>query len=579
MILKSLEDLERYKNSISTSKHLVSLKDINEVSEGGGESTNTCSNKLFYWNFESYYIEDLVRCYEKVDTNDINSRKLDELEIDLKYIAEEMMSENTCPIEAILYASKVINNVLLNNNLFVDTIGNVIAYIYSKNEVEYKETCPIEAILYASKSINYLLDNNLIIDTLGDIISQIYINKKEEYKDTVNFKLNEWSWNLQIIVLINACGKIEDVDLLEIIYERHTKGDNRLQALKAFMNVKKDVCVDYTLKLISLTQEVDNTEVQMAKYFMHNYIKNFGKSYIKTAEEYFNIPTINKQAKKAISRAIPKVSKVESITLNTMIKIAKNWDKEDNFEDLFSEWMKDNTTRKNAFLAIRYSNSKNVDKMIIDTLSSYKCNSVEIGTAIITLAQWGTRKGIGEIFFKLIDKYKDNLAIKVYCNAAMCSIGDESNSIELIEEFLEQRYYDRRQIFSIIRDCAYKSSHLIKFSIKKVYINYLKSNDEDKMRKAINGAYELCDNPKFNFKDIVLPEIKKAIDINNKKGIAFSEELYIELIHLVDRLLNDKNKDEFIDILFLIIENQFCSKKIKDKSIIMLKRLKVDPPR
>ena len=83
---------------MSTSKYLVSLKDINEVSEGGGESTNTCSNKLFYWNFESYYIEDLVRCYEKVGTNDINSRKLDELEIDLKYIAEEMMSENTCPI-------------------------------------------------------------------------------------------------------------------------------------------------------------------------------------------------------------------------------------------------------------------------------------------------------------------------------------------------------------------------------------------------------------------------------------------------------------------------------------------------
>ena len=106
-----------------------------------------------------------------------------------------------------------------------------------------------------------------------------------------------------------------------------------------------------------------------------------------------------------------------------------------------------------------------------------------------------------------------------------------------------------------------------------------KSNDEDKMRKAINGAYELCDNPKFNFKDIVLPEIKKAIDINNKKAVAFSEELYIQLIHLVERLLNDKNKDEFIDILFLIIENQFCSKKIKDKSIRILKRLKVDPPR
>ena len=533
MILKSLEDLDRYKKIMTASKNIVSLKDINEVSEGG-ESTNSYNNKLFYWNFAPYYIEQLVNCYKEVAKGELTHQRLSEFKHKIMVIANDMIN---------------------------------------------KETCPIEAILYASKSINYLLDNNLIIDTLGDIISQIYLNKKEEYKDTVNFILNEWSWNLLIIVLINACGKIGDIDLLTTIYENHTKDDTRLESLKAFMKVNNDTCIDYSLNLMSRIKESDNIEVQMVKYFIDNYSKNFGKDAIKKAEEYLVDDSINKQAKKAISRAIPKVSKVESITLNTMIKIAKNWDKEDNFEDLFSEWMKGNTTRKNAFLAIRYSNSKNVENMIIDTLSSYKCNSVEIGTAIITLAQWGTRKGIGEIFFKLIDKYKDNLAIKVYCNAAMCSVGDESNCIELIEEFLEQRYYDRRLIFSIIRDCAYKSSHLIKFSIKKVYVNYLKSNDEDKMRKAINGAYELCDNPKFNFKDIVLPEIKKAIDINNKKGIAFSEELYIELIHLVDRLLNDKNKDEFIDILFLIIENQFCSKKIKDKSIIILKRLKVDPPR
>lgn len=133
MILKSLEDLEKYKNSMSISKSLISLKDINEVSEGGGESTNICSNKLFYWNFESYYIKELVRCFEKCITSNINSGKLYELEIDLKYIAEEMMSENTCPIEAILYASKVINNILINNNSLIETIGNVIAYIYSRD--------------------------------------------------------------------------------------------------------------------------------------------------------------------------------------------------------------------------------------------------------------------------------------------------------------------------------------------------------------------------------------------------------------------------------------------------------------
>ena len=67
--------------------------------------------------------------------------------------------------------------------------------------------------------------------------------------------------------------------------------------------------------------------------------------------------------------------------------------------------------------------------------------------------------------------------------------------------------------------------------------------------------------------------------ISMKNGVELSEEIYIDLISFIERLINDKNKDEFIDILFSIIENKFCSSKIKSKSIIMLKRLKVDPPR
>ena len=535
MILKSLEDLEKYKNSMSISKPLVSLKDINEVSEGGGESTNTCSNKLFYWNFESYYIEDLVRCYEKLTVSNISSGKLHELEIDLKCIAEEMMSENTCPIEAILYASKVINNILINNNALLETVGNVIAYIYNRNKLEYKET--------------------------------------------IKFILEEWSWTTQIMILINACGKIEDTDLLKIIYDRHTKGDTRLHALKAFMSVKKDICVDHTLKLISLTQEIDNTEVQMAKYFIHNYTKNFGDSYIKKAEEYMKIPTINKQARKIISRVIPSVSKIEVITLDIMIKKAKNWEVENDFEEVFNEWMNNSITRKNAFLAIRYSNSPIVEDLIMSILNKYKCNSIEIGTALITLAQWGSRKGCSKRFYNLIEEYKSDNTKKVYCDAAMCSLGKEEEAIELIKEFLEENYYDSRQIFSMIRDCAYKSNQLLRYAVQTVYYEYLCSGDEEKIIKAINGAYELCDKPKFNFKDIVMPSIKNLIGITQKIDTIYSDNVYVAVINLVERLLNDKNKDEFIDILFFIIENEECNQRLKLKAISMLKRLRVDPPK
>lgn len=535
MILKSLEDLENYKNSISIPKSFISLKDINEVSEGGGENTNDCNNKLFYWNFDPYYIEELVTIYEKFSAEGINGGKLHELELNLKFASQEMMNENTCPIEAILYASKVINNILIKNNLVIEIIGKVIADSYSRNSSEYKET--------------------------------------------IKFILEEWSWDIQIMILINACGKINDMDFLNIIYDRHTKGDTKLQALKAFMSGKNDMCVDYTLKLISLNQESDNTEVQMAKYFIHNYVKSFGKDAIKKAESYLDIPSINKQARKIISRIIPSCKKNENVTLDTMIKKAKNWEEEDDFENSFLIWMNNNITRKNAFLAIRYSNSPLVEEMIVNILQRYQCNSIETGTALVTLAQWGSRKGSSQQFLNLINENKHDTTKKVYCNAAMCSLGSQNDSIELVKEFLEERYYDNRQIFSIVRDCAYKSSQLLRYAIKTVYDEYLNSNDEEQIIKAINGAYELCDKPKFNFKDITLQLIKDAIGINGVVHKKFSDNVYIALINLVERLLNDKNKDEFIDILFFIIENDACSAKIKFKSISMLKKLKVDPPK
>lgn len=536
MILKCLEDLENYKKNISISKSVISLKDINEVGISGGESTNTCNNKLFYWNFEPYHIEELVRLYENISAGEINSKRLYRLELDLKLIAQEMDSENICPIEAILYSSKVLNNIILNNNSLIETIGKVIADVYSKN------VC-------------------------------------KQYKETIKFILQEWSWDYQLMILINACGKIKDIDLLTIIYDKHTKGDTRLQALKAFMSCNNDTCIDYTLKLISLTQEIDNTEVQMAKYFIHNYTKNFGSKSIKKAEEHLELININKQARKIISRVIPKCKIDEIINLDTMIKKAKNWEIEDDFEGSFLIWMNNNTTRKNAFLAIRYSNSPRVEEIIMDILKKYKCNSIEIGTALITLAQWASRKGASEELLNLIQENKNDISKKVYCNAAMCSLGEEENSIELIKEFLEERYYDSRQIFSIIRDCAYKSSHLLRHSIKLVYEQYLNSDNEDNIIKAINGAYELCDKPKFNFKNITLNMIKESIGINKKVNKMFSDDVYMALINLVERLLNDKNKDEFIDILFFVIENENCNKRLKFKSISMLKRLSVDPPK
>lgn len=450
MTLSCLKDLDLYKDSLITSK--ININDISKIDNVGGNLVNSYNNKLFYWNFEPQHIKCLVECFEGLSS----SKNLSIFSVKIKNIADDIMSKNICPIEAILYASKI---------------------------------------------INYILDkNDLVIEAMGDIIEYIYLKNKDEYKETIKFILKEWSFKNQIVIVINACGKIKDIELLDLIYKFHTSNDNKLYALKAFMNFNNEDCINYSLSLISQNNELDKIEVDMAKFFINNYKKSFGSYGIKKAEEYLLDESLSKQSKKIISRAIPSVSIVESISLNTMIKEAKNWYNNDNFEEFFRGLMKDSKTRKDAFLAVRYSNHLNVEKIIIDTINEFDCNSIEIGTALITIAQWGSRIGISNNFYELIEKYKKDEDKLIYCNASMCSIGSELDSIELIREYLEQKIYNQRQIFSIIRDCSYKSNKLLRKSIRKVYREYLNSDNPKKIIKAINGSYELCNKAKFNFK-------------------------------------------------------------------------------
>lgn len=528
-MLKCLDDLERYKENIVSSK--ISISEFNKIDNVGGNLKNSYNNKLFTWNFKQHHIESFIECFNNL----VETKSIYNFKIKVKQISDKMIFENICPIEAILYASKVINNTLDKNDSFIEALGDLIEYVYLKNP--------------------------------------------NEYKSTIQFILDEWTFKNQLLITINACGKIKDDELLELIYKKHTLNECKFYALKAFMNVDSEIYIDYVLSMMSTNNESDKLEVDMAKFFINNYKKRFKELGIKKAEKYLLDDSLTKQSKKIISRAIPNVSNVESVTLNTMIKKSKNWYSDENFESYFRNLIADSKTRKDAFLAIRYSNHKNIEKMIIDALDEYDCSAIEIGTALITISQWGSRVGISKNFYELIKKYKNDEDKKIYCYASMCSIGREKETILLIEEYLEQKLYTQRQIFSIIRDCSYKSNKILKKSIKQVYNEYLNSTDYEKIKKAINGAYELCNKPKFNYKEIVFEEIKNFLGMNSNCFKLIKEEVYLSVINLIDRLLDDNSKDEFVDILFFILDNKLLSSEVKFKIISMLKRLSINPPK
>lgn len=155
-------------------------KEIFETSVNGAIKQNKINNRVFCSMFEKEDAIQYENIFKTFKDNPSNKMYLQTLESDLKYANQRMIKENKCPIEIMLYASRVVNSCFSANAKMYDYLAKEISNILSSSDFMFKFS-----------------------------------------KDVIDHIITNWNWPNQIGATILGCGFYgRDRDLIESVIKK-----------------------------------------------------------------------------------------------------------------------------------------------------------------------------------------------------------------------------------------------------------------------------------------------------------------------------------------------------------------------
>lgn len=522
---KKINSLEDLKSIIDISKLIDNgaadaVDNISEDIVVGGDSTNTIVNRVFTYRFSQGDMEDIRRIYNKLKLGEINNGRIYNAINELRGAARDMRNNKTFPLEAILYGSKEINSLLCNNEALVDNLGDVIKEIYDTSECKYK------------KALQYIIAN--------------------------------WKWTPQLNIAINACGKIKDDELLDLIYVNMTN-DTKLEAFKAFINSGLQTSIPNIMKCIATVEEGDLLSNRICKHFNDYYLIKFGNEGITSAREYVMAPHFSRRAKKEINRILP-VNNINKshITLGDMINLAKIGDLEN-----FVSFIKDERLKRNTYISLRWvprDNDSNVkaESIVIKGLSNSKNKTNDIGEGLITLAMLGSNN-----VEKLVNEYLKKGTCIEYCYVALIIKGHTIYEEKLLDEIFEN---ENISAYNALKQCKSKISN--KF-IQKLN-EHLSGTNSLKLVKGLKVCVDFVNNDIFGVKNIILENLRIIID---KNSVYENAAVRVQFMKTIELIFDDKTKENLIPILFKVSENELSTINEKAKAKALLLSIGAEVPK
>lgn len=503
--ITSLEELITIKNQFKV-EYGEGIKDIGEEFIVGGDEVNSVVNRVFTYRFNEVYLEEIVRIFRKLKGREIHEGRIYTLIYALRSIAREMKNNNNYALEAILYGSKEINNNISNNEI--------------------------------------------LVDKLGGLIKEIYMTSEQKYKSALEYILETWKWTPQLNIVINACGKIKDEELLRIIYY-NLEEETKVEGFKAFVNSGMTSSIEYIMKIMAEVQEGDINSNKICRYLSNYYINNFGESGIELALEYVKTPSMSRRGKKELYKILPKS---EGNDIGAMIKMVQ----EDKLNEL-NKFLSSSGTRRNLYVALRWSKNPKAESIALNGLKNYKNSSTEIGEALITLAKLRSNEVIS-----LSHNYISKNIAKTHCYGALAIKGFVDYGRKLAEEFFEE---PNRRNYCIIKQCRGILGKLI----REIFEEYVSSHDSSKIIKGLNGGKELVIQDEIQYGSMFIEELRKMVRNNSGNTVLTGEEVRLHIIRVIDEIFNEKTKQKLIPVLFNIIESENSStrEKVRAKAILL----------
>jgi len=206
--------------------------DIKGQTQTGGRIVRDKDNRVFLWNFSKEHLDDMILIFNRLRNSPLNSGIRHFLRRQLTSKGLSMLRAGVFPFECILYASKTVNNILINDKEVVEEIARALLTIFEEN-----------------KEYSYITFEHII---------------------------KNWDWIPQIKIAIITVGLLKNDDLIEHIYKYHSTDDNfKLESVKAFVYSQNMDSINYIIEIISTLDELNTIDREIANFLVENFEKYY----------------------------------------------------------------------------------------------------------------------------------------------------------------------------------------------------------------------------------------------------------------------------------------------------------------
>jgi len=413
---------------------------------------NYTSNRVFMWLFSEKDVEDFIDIFALLRQPKIGMNR-SEFRARLVNKCNEMLKRGICPVEPLLYASKTVNKVILNDMEDQEVISDVIVEIAKDNRKE-------------------------VIDTLKHI-------------------LEKWNWTPQLKIAILAAGKLKDADLVLEVYSKFSTKTHinfNFELMKMLIYSSNKDFVNQITSILSRLDGDNNKDRAIGNFFKEKFDRYMGKAGIDELYRYYSINNeyIGDFGRKMIRRLLREClgeEKISSVAqgnganrftyLKNLCTEYKNCDFPQRRQELKQEILDNLYSRspilfQSAVYCLRFTKDRDFIPELVSALNRKGIRYNEYKNAIITM---GFLKNEDDSIVEQISKRNPRLKYAKY--AYYIIKGSEAYKISLVEELL--RCQDASELYDIegiLKDVieSHGMKDIIRAKLKTLLLNYNKSD-------------------------------------------------------------------------------------------------------
>lgn len=519
----------------SSFKDLFRNEGINverEVETVVHKDENIANNRLFVWNFEEIDLEEFIEIFTNFKEEKTTASSRQNLSSALLRKMGSMMREGYNPVECVLYASKIINKKLQNDN-----------------EVQ---------------------------SILAERIRDVYIRQEGETEAVLKNIIEMWSWVPQIKVVIMSIGLIGDnEELLDMVARTYMEDMNyRTKVFYAFMQNKTPNNLERVMKMIMNLKDTEE-DISLGRIFQKD-IHGFGVEGVQMVGKYYDNPAVSRSASKVLRKIMLRSGYVKNrddeMYQSTLAK------KSERDESAYHDFIQECRERKDekSFFLTRFSRG-DAGTFLKEVLEQDFLSDSERNTVLVSMGILGL-KGYSPAY-SVIDKAEHKNENDYAAIVAKMLLGDDYAAKKLVEAFCSKEDYELGNLYRVLKAANVSNYQTETGKVRRGLrdkFRELVENGNDKQLICLTSNFQMFwDNKLYSLLD--MDTLKDMCAVLKRYAKNSSDIPDAVIISMIETLMHRYSKD-FEAALFALYKHS-TNRKIQELSYKKLKSREIQAPR